>query len=83
MCVWAHICFFCESARVCALQAMQELCILDDMPSAQLSSCGFVFLLLPPSASSLASESFVSNFPVCAWLLCCEVQKIKIHNEQD
>ena len=74
VCVWAHGCF-CVSAQVCALrkilQAMQELCILDDMPSAQSYSCGFVFLLLPPSASSLASESFVVDFTVCAWLLCC------------
>lgn len=73
LCVWAHR-GFCVSAQVCALrkilQAMQELCILDDMPSTQSYSC--VFLLLPPSASLLASsESFVVDFTVCAWLLCC------------
>ena len=50
VCVW-WVCgrtyVFCDSAHVCALrkilQAMQELCILDDMPSAQLYLCGFVF----------------------------------------
>lgn len=76
MCGRTYVFVFCVRVRkVCALrkilQALQELCISDDLPSAQLYSCGFVFLLPPPSASSLSSESFVLNFPVCAWLLCC------------
>lgn len=38
---------------------------------AQFCSCGFLFWLSPPSASSLLREGFVLNFPVCVWLLCC------------
>ncbi|KAF0042866.1 hypothetical protein F2P81_004203 [Scophthalmus maximus] len=62
------------------LQATQELRSSDDVPSAQLRSCGFVSLPPPPpppSASSLSPERFMLIVPVCAWLLCCEVQKTK------
>lgn len=85
-CESAHI-FLWECAKCVLLERSFRQCRSSAFRMirrpAQLYLCGFVFLLLPPSASSLPSESFVLNFPVCAWLLCCWVQKIKIYNEQD
>lgn len=75
-CMYVCVFFsFCESAPVCALrrilQALPEFCVLVEMAPAQLCSCGLLFWLSPPSASSLLREGFVLNFPVCVWLLCC------------
>lgn len=86
VCVGAHMFFvtvrMCvlleRSFRQCRSSAFWMIC--------RPLSCIYValsFLLLPPSASSLSSESFVVDFPVCAWLLCCWVEKIKILNETD
>lgn len=76
-CVRACVCFpfvrmcqcvlFVGSFRRCRSSAFRR-----KTPSAHLCWCGSLFLLLPPSASSLLCGSFVLNFPLCVWLLCCE-----------